>query len=131
MCPQEYSEGQRRARDISLNMLTWVAACIIYYLQPTEKAEVRVAELGLGQESGELDPVVRLGARGLGLTVVDAGLVQDALDEELQEAVVAGHAARRGGRFDGRGGRGRRAALRQRLLPLRGSSCKRGVEVPG
>ena len=97
------------------------------YLEPTEKAEIRVSELGPRQESSELDPIVRLGACGLGLAVVDAGLVQDALDEELQETVVAGHVAQRG--LSGRSCRGRRTTLCHRLLPLRSATCREAVIV--
>ena len=76
-------------------ILIWEAV-VHSYLEPAEKTEIRVSELGPRQESSELYPIVRLSARSLGLAVVDAGFVQDALDEELQETVVAGHVARRG-----------------------------------
>ena len=59
-------------------------------LEPGEQGEVAVAELALAQDVRELDGVGALGGGGLLLAEVDTALVEDALDDELEEAVVGG-----------------------------------------
>lgn len=70
-----------------------------YALQPRQQTQVRITETHAAvQQPAEAHLLrLRLGtARGLRLTVIHAGLVQDALNDELDQPVVLGARVRVG-----------------------------------